>query len=298
MKILDKVLRERAVHNILFYFVASFFTLFIVWAFVAEIDQVVRAEAQVEPVGKVQQVQSLYSGSVSMADISVGDVVKKDQVVIMLDTQELQSSYDIAINRIKLLNKEKEIYTTLVKEGVEPEIKLVQIEQKLLEAKDQQTKAALQLKFSQLKSPIQGILTAVNISGVGAVVRAGDILAEVVPQEEYYLIKAKILPKDIGKVSVGQHARVSFTAYDFSRYGVIEGEIAKIAQNTTKTKQGEIYYDAWIKTKGSTFSKSSIDPNILPGMIAQVDMLGEKRTVFEYIMSPLNRMASRALSEQ
>jgi len=33
-------------------------------------------------------------------------------------------------------------------------------------------------------------------------------------------------------------------------------------------------------------------------MLAQVDMLGEKRTIFEYIMSPLNRMASRALSEQ
>jgi len=295
---LDKVLRERTVHNVLFYFVATFFIAFLIWAFVAEIDQVVRAEAQVEPVGKVQQVQSRYSGSISKLDISVGDIVNKDQVVITLDTQEVQSSYDIATNRIKLLNKEKAIYTTLVEAGIEPEIKLVQIEQKFLEAKDQQTKAGLQLKFSQLITSITGIVTAVNVSGVGAVVRAGDVLAEVVPQEEYYLIKAKILPKDIGKVTVGQYARVSYTAYDFSRYGVMEGEVTKIAHNTTETQQGEIYYDAWIKTIGSTFSKSPINPNILPGMIAQVDMLGEKRTIFEYIMSPLNRMASRALSEQ
>jgi len=295
---LDKVLRERTVHNVLFYFVATFFIAFLIWAFVAEIDQVVRAEAQVEPVGKVQQVQSRYPGSIVKLDISVGDLVNKNQVVITLDTQEVQSSYDIATNRIKLLNQEKTIYVSLVEAGIEPEIKLVQIEQKLLEAKDQQTRAGLQLKFSQLRSPIAGVLTAVNVSGVGAVVRAGDVLAEVVPQEEYYLIKAKILPKDIGKVSVGQNARVSYTAYDFSRYGVMEGEMVKIAQNTTKTQQGEIYYDAWIQTKGSTFSKSPINPNILPGMIAQVDMLGEKRTIFEYIMSPLNRMASRALSEQ
>jgi HlyD family type I secretion membrane fusion protein len=156
----------------------------------------------------------------------------------------------------------------------------------------------LQLQFSQLTSPIAGILTAVNLAGPGAVIRAGDVLAEVVPQQEYYLIKAKVLPKDIGKVSVGQLARVSYTAYDFSRYGVMEGEVTKIAQNTTKTQQGEIYYDAWIKTQGSTFSKSDINPNILPGMLAQVDMLGEKRTIFQYIMSPLKRSASRALSEQ
>lgn len=295
---LDKVLRERAIHNVLFYIIALFFISFISWAYVAEIDQVVRAEAQVEPVGKVQQVQSRYPGSVVQMDISVGDVVSADQVLIILDTQEAQSTFDMAAQKIALLNKELGIYTPLVNAGIEPEMTLVQIEQRLLEARDQQRRAALQLQFSQLTSPIAGILTAVNLAGPGAVIRAGDVLAEVVPQQEYYLIKAKVLPKDIGKVSVGQLARVSYTAYDFSRYGVMEGEVTKIAQNTTKTQQGEIYYDAWIKTQGSTFSKSDINPNILPGMLAQVDMLGEKRTIFQYIMSPLKRSASRALSEQ
>jgi len=295
---LDKVLRERAIHNVLFYIIALFFISFISWAYVAEIDQVVRAEAQVEPVGKVQQVQSRYPGSVVQMDISVGDVVSADQVLIILDTQEAQSTFDMAAQKIALLNKELSIYTPLVNAGIEPEMTLVQIEQRLLEARDQQRRAALQLQFSQLTSPIAGILTAVNLAGPGAVIRAGDVLAEVVPQQEYYLIKAKVLPKDIGKVSVGQLARVSYIAYDFSRYGVMEGEVTKIAQNTTKTQQGEIYYDAWIKTQGSTFSKSDISPNILPGMLAQVDMLGEKRTIFQYIMSPLKRSASRALSEQ
>jgi len=295
---LDKVLRERAVHNILFYIIAVFFVFFLSWAYVAEIDQVVRAEAVVEPVGKVQQVQSRYPGSIASMDISVGDKVNKGDVLITLDTQEAQSTFDMASNKIKLLQKEQAIYQKLVDANIEPEIKLVQIDQRILEASDQKQRAQLQLKFSQLTSPISGVLTAVNPAGASAVVRAGDVLAEVVPQEEYYLIKAKVLPKDIGKVSVGQNARVSYTAYDFSRFGIMEGEMIKIAQNTTTTQQGEIYYDAWVKTHGSTFSKSTINPNILPGMIAQVDMLGEKRTIFEYIMSPLDRMASRALSEQ
>jgi multidrug efflux pump subunit AcrA (membrane-fusion protein) len=295
---LDKVLRERTVHNVLFYIIALFFVFFISWAYVAEIDQVVRAEAVVEPVGKVQQVQSRYPGSIKKLNVVVGDLVKKGDVIINLDTQEVQSTFDMVENKIKLLKKEQAIYQKLVKAKIEPEIKLVQIDQRLLEATDQKQRAELQLIFSKLTSPISGVVTAVNPAGIGAVVRAGDVLVEVVPQEEYYLIKAKILPKDIGKVSVGQNARVSYTAYDFSRYGIMEGEVVKIAQNTTKTQQGEIYYDGWVKTQGSTFSKSPINPNILPGMIAQVDMLGEKRTIFEYIMSPLNRMASRALSEQ
>jgi multidrug efflux pump subunit AcrA (membrane-fusion protein) len=295
---LDKVLRERVIHNFLFYVIALFFVFFLSWAYIAEIDQVVRAEALVEPVGKVQQLQSRYGGSVVQMDVSVGDVVRENQVLIMLDTQEAQSTFDFTNQKIALLNTELSIYTPLVEAGIEPEITLVQIKQRLLDAKDQLNRAALQLQFSQILSPISGVITAVNLPGVGAVIRAGDVLAEVVPQEEYYLIKAKVLPKDIGKVSVGQPARISYTAYDFSRYGVMEGEVTKIAQNTTKTQQGEIYYDAWVKTEGSTFSKSDINPNILPGMIAQVDMLGEKRTIFEYIMSPLNRTATRALTEQ
>jgi HlyD family secretion protein/adhesin transport system membrane fusion protein len=295
---LDKVLRERTVHNVLFYIIALFFVFFLSWAYVAEIEQVVRAEALVEPVGKVQKIQSRYPGSIEKLNASVGDVVKKGSVLIVLDTQEAQSTFNMAVKKIMLVKKEQAIYEKLVKANIEPKIKLVQIDQRLLEAVDQKQRAELQLKFSNLTSPISGVVTAVNPAGIGAVVRAGDVLLEVVPQEEYFLIKAKILPKDIGKVSVGQNARVSYTAYDFSRYGIMEGEMIKIAQNTTTTQQGEIYYDAWVKTTGSTFSKSPINPNILPGMIAQVDMLGEKRTIFEYIMSPLNRMASRALSEQ
>jgi len=295
---IDKILLENKGHDLLFFTIALLFIAFVSWAYFAEIDQVVRAEAQVEPVGKVQLVQSRYPGSVNFSEISVGDQVQSGQVLVRLDTQEAQNVFDSADQKIALLKEERVIYQPLVKAGIEPEIKLLNIRQRLLELVEQKQKAALQIKFSEITAPITGVLTAVNLPGPGAVIRAGDVLAEVVPQKEYFLVKAKVLPKDISKVSVGQNSRVSYTAYDFSRYGVMEGEVTKIAQNTTKTEQGEIFYDTWVKTKSVTFSKSDIKPNILPGMIAQVDLLGEKRTILEYIMSPLKRTASRALTEQ
>lgn len=295
---IDKILLENKRHDLLFYTIALLFIAFVSWAYFAEIDQVVRAEAQVEPVGKVQLVQSRYPGSVRFSEISVGDQVQLGQVLVRLDTQEAQNVLDSAVQKIALLKEEKAIYQPLVKAGIEPKITLLNIRQRLLELVEQKQKAALQIKFSEITAPITGVLTAVNLPGPGAVIRAGDVLAEVVPQKEYFLVKAKVLPKDISKVSVGQNSRVSYTAYDFSRYGIMEGVVTKIAQNTTKTEQGEIFYDTWVKTKSVTFSKSDIKPNILPGMPAQVDLLGEKRTILEYIMSPLKRSASRALTEQ
>ncbi|MEO1885696.1 MAG: HlyD family efflux transporter periplasmic adaptor subunit, partial [Methylococcales bacterium] len=267
---IDKILQENKGQDFLFYLIALLFIAIGTWTYFAEIDQVVRAEAQVEPVGKVQLVQSRYPGSVIFSEISVGDGVQSGQVLIRLDTEEAQNIVDFAEQKIKLLMEEMMIYQPLVKAGIEPEMKLLNIRQRLLEEIEQKQKAALQIKFSKITAPISGVLTAVNLSGSGAVIRAGDVLAEVVPQKEFFLVKAKVLPKDISKVSVGQNSRVSYTAYDFSRYGVMEATVTKIAQNTTKTEQGEIFYDTWVKTKSLRFSKSDIKPNILPGMIAQV----------------------------
>jgi multidrug efflux pump subunit AcrA (membrane-fusion protein) len=130
------------------------------------------------------------------------------------------------------------------------------------------------------------------------VVASGEALAEIIPDSDSFLVKAKLLPKDISTVTPGQIARVSFVAYDFSKYGVLEAEVVEIAQNTTETDRGEIYYDAWVRTLENTFGKSGVKPKIIPGMIAQVDILGEKRSVMEYVLSPILQTTSKALTEQ
>jgi multidrug efflux pump subunit AcrA (membrane-fusion protein) len=130
------------------------------------------------------------------------------------------------------------------------------------------------------------------------VVSSGEVLLDVVPRSDAFLVKARIQPKDISTVTIGQAARVSFTAYDFSKYGVLEAEVVNIAQNVTETERGESFYEAWVRTIEVTFAKSGVKPKIIPGMAAQVDILGEKRTVMEYLMAPILQTADRALTEQ
>jgi len=283
--------------DVIFYVVGLFFIVLMVWANYAEIDQVVRADAKVEPAMKVQKIQSRYPGSVESIYVEVGDTVQQGQVVLSLDKAEAQISFNTTTAQIALIEEELEIFKPLVEAGIEPKIKLIEIKQRLVEAKDKLARAELQLANSDVKSSITGTVTAVHIPGIGAVLKGGETLIEVIPEADYFVVKAKILPKDIGKVNVGQLSRVSFSAYDFSRYGVLMGTVTKIAQNTTETQQGEIYYDAWITTEGDKLSKSSTKVNILPGMLATVDLLGEKLTVLEYIISPLQKGVARAFTE-
>lgn len=275
-----------------------FFTLAGIWAYNSEIDQVVRAEAQVEPAGKVQKVQSRYPGSVYSINAEVGSEIKKGDTLVELDVEETKILKKSIEKKITLLNEKQDLYLPLVERGIEPKMTLIDMKQKVADLEEKLLRHDLQIKNSSIVANAGGVITAVHTTGVGEVLKGGEVLMEIVPESDFFIVKAKILPKDISKVSVGQEARVSYVAYDFSRYGVMPSTITKIAQNSTETKDGEMYYEAWVKTNGDTFTKDNYKPRILPGMIAQVDMLGEKRSILDYIFSPLEKGMSKALTEQ
>ena len=96
----------------------------------------------------------------------------------------------------------------------------------------------------------------------------------------------------------GQQTKILLTSYDFTVYGSISGYVEEIAQNTSETDRGEIYYETWIQSKNLKLSKSDIKPEILPGMLAQVEIIGKKRSIYEYLMKPVLETTARAFTEK
>ena len=154
------------------------------------------------------------------------------------------------------------------------------------------------LKDTKLRSPIDGIITKIYPKGNGAIVTGGDDVVEVAPFFNNVRVKAKLKPQDITQVKEGQTARILLHSYDFTVYGTISGYVDEIAQNTSESDRGEIYYETWVESRNLKLSKSNIEPTILPGMLAQIEIIGEKRTIFEYLMKPILKTTSRALTEQ
>ena len=181
----------------------------------------------------------------------------------------------------------------------------VQAEERLADSTNTMTKTSAEytslierMAMAEVKAPSDGIISAIFVTTEGEVVNGGETLAEVVPITDSFLVLAKVQPADISNVTQGQLCRVSFAAYDFAKFGSIEGKIVNIAQNITETNQGLMYYEVWVETTTASFSKSDLVPNIMPGMVAQVDILGEKTRIIDYILTPLKRTAAIALTEQ
>jgi adhesin transport system membrane fusion protein len=151
-----------------------------------------------------------------------------------------------------------------------------------------------------LRAPMAGMINRVLISTRGGTVRAGEPLVEIVPSEDSLLIEARVKPADIGAVRLTQHARVAITAYDRSVYGLLEGTVVSISPDAVlEERTGETYYLVRVRTDANTLrGPDGRAVQIGPGMVAEVDMLGDKRTILQYLMTPITRMSETAFREQ
>ena len=104
-----------------------------------------------------------------------------------------------------------------------------------------------------------------------------------------------VLPKDIAFVFSGQKALVKLTAYEFSIYGGLEADVYNISPDTVTDEQGNTFYLVRVKTHKSSIGKGF---PIIPGMMAQVDILTGKRTVLMYLLKPILRGTSNAMKER
>ncbi|OYR21671.1 HlyD family efflux transporter periplasmic adaptor subunit [Brucella thiophenivorans] len=151
-----------------------------------------------------------------------------------------------------------------------------------------------------LRSPVRGIVKNIEVSTIGGVVPPNGKLMVIVPLDEQLLIETRILPRDIAYIHPDQRATVKITAYDYSIYGALNGKVVSISADTIQdeTKPEEYYYRVFIKTEtDALLNKNEERFPIVPGMIATVDIHTGAKTVFDYLIKPLNR-ASEALRER
>ncbi|AWF80489.1 secretion protein HlyD [Microbulbifer sp. A4B17] len=150
------------------------------------------------------------------------------------------------------------------------------------------------------KSPVRGIVKAIEVTTIGGVIPPNGKIMEIVPLDDQLLIEAKISPRDVAFIRPGQAAKVKITAYEYAIYGGLDGEVTTISPDTIQDeiKPGEYYYRVFILTeKDSLINKMGRKFPIVPGMIATVDIKTGSKTIFDYLIKPINK-ASEALRER
>ncbi|HFT0375678.1 HlyD family type I secretion periplasmic adaptor subunit [Enterobacter mori] len=149
-------------------------------------------------------------------------------------------------------------------------------------------------------APVRGIVKDIDVTTVGGVIPPNGKLMSLVPLDDQMVIEAKISPRDVAFIHPGQKALVKITAYDYSIYGGLEGEVTMISPDTLQdeVKRDVYYYRVYIRTDSNHLTnKQGQEFPVFPGMIATVDIKTGSKTILDYLLKPLNK-AKEALRER
>jgi adhesin transport system membrane fusion protein len=151
------------------------------------------------------------------------------------------------------------------------------------------------VKQATLKSPVNGKVSRLFFNTVGGVIQPGKEVLELVPTDEALVIETKVQIKDIAFLRPLQHAVVKLTAYDYTIYGTLDAVVESIAADSIIDDKGNAYYLVRVRTLQNDLGK---DLPIIPGMIAQVDILTGKKTILSYLLKPVLKANSYAFTER
>lgn len=407
-------------------FVGVMVCLFIAWAAVTEITEVVVSSGEVSPIGSVKRVQHLEGGIVKEIFVGEGDLVEKDAVLMTLDdagilpeleqlrtrlanlelkARQLRSvtdgqEFDIEsiperyqdiarsqaevlqakreaseaqaevlrdqlrqrrnelgllrdqvagnnrqiailtqqvdmrkqleekglISRVILLNDQRELaraesalaelvgkQKTAQNAIDEAESRLEEMESRLvMDAREQfaqvlaeiaELKETIQLKEDQInrlqiRSPVQGIAQELQTETVGGVIAPGSTVLEVIPNDADLFVEARITTQDIGFIYVGQEAQVKVTAFDYTRYGGIDGVIEGFSATTVQDEEGNTFYRTRIRLAKNYVGDDPERNRVLPGMEVIADVKTGKKTLLEFLLKPVVKALSESFRER
>lgn len=160
-----------------------------------------------------------------------------------------------------------------------------------------ETSVALTDKVNQavLKSPVNGKVSRLFYNTVGGVIQPGKEVLEVVPTDDALILETKIQIKDIAFISLLQPAVVKLTAYDYTIYGTLDAIVEHVSADSIVDDKGNAYYIVRVRTIKSNLGKGL---PIIPGMLAQVDIMTGKKTILSYLLKPVLKAKSYAFSER
>jgi membrane fusion protein, adhesin transport system len=177
---------------------------------------------------------------------------------------------------------------------------LVRVQSELAQADEQMVVRQDALTRTVLKSPVHGVVKSVKISTTGGIVGSGAPILEIAPIGPLVLVQAKIKPKDIGFIRLGQTAEVKLAGYDFNTYGGLEGKVTYISPDAVTAegdKTGEGHYRVIVTADRNNLKYKGEKLPVIPGMTAVVEIKTGERSVLSYLLRPMMK-SQEALRER
>ncbi|MCZ6859156.1 MAG: HlyD family type I secretion periplasmic adaptor subunit [Alphaproteobacteria bacterium] len=241
-------------------------------------------DTQKRLLGKGLVSRLVYLGAEKQLRLTVGELAEVRDRLIKA-TQAIREA------EAKLIEFEANSRGEALDEMGDVAAELAEVEERIVRLRDRVTRL-------EILAPVSGIVQELEADALGRVVTPGGLISKIVPVDGDLVAEAKLSPADVGQIRLGDIAKVKITTFDFARFGAIHGRVEKVSATTFKEPDGSVYYKVTILLESNHVGN---DPNtniLLPGMVADVELLGEERTILRYLLRPVYQSLDVALTEK
>ncbi len=228
-----------------------------------------------------------------------GVLVEEGEMIRKLEATGDVSQADILRSRRQIADLEAQITTRHNKFFQDAQAEMTKAQEDLNAQSEALNDRTQLLEQTDMTAPSRGLVKSIRVTTLGGVVRAGDIVMELLPTQSGLILEAKVYPADIAFVTVGQTANVKLDAFDSTVYGGFRGEVIYVSPDTLneETQRGpQPYYRVHVKIGTKDFDGEKAQRmEVRPGMTAQVDLVVAKRSVLSYLINPVSKVMSQAL---
>lgn len=222
--------------------------------------------------------------------------IQRHQASIESQREELQTKINVSTRQLTSLKQDFEAKDIELKQSLSSQSN--QLEKEWLDT-NQALKTALDVRSRiKVRSEHTGTIVGLNIHSIGGVVNPGDIIMEIVPNNEQLIVQAIIKPEDIDVVRTGQTAKVRLNAYNVRKTPPITGTVIYVAADRLNKKgEKESGYLVKVQLLQEEITKLT-NVELYPGMPTDVLILLENRTLWDYFTAPLFNSYYKAFREQ
>jgi membrane fusion protein, adhesin transport system len=142
----------------------------------------------------------------------------------------------------------------------------------------------------EVTAPAAGIVQEIAVTAPGQAVAAHEILMKLVPRSEGLVVQAKVANRDVGRLRPGMPAKVKVRAFDYLRYGSLDGVLQKVAADAAPdSRTGELAYAVTVVTDRGHLGSRAGEFEVMPGMVVDVDLKIGERTILSYLTDRIFR---------
>lgn len=221
--------------------------------------------------------------------LATNDVARNDYL------QREQARVELA-GRLETAKSQLESMTTEIQRTAHEEI--AQARRGVASSRQDVERYAAIMSLYTLRAPIDGTIQQLTAHTIGGVASAAQPLMLIVPTNGPVEVEAFIENKDKGFVHVGQPVAVKVDAYQYTKYGTLDGEVIFVSEDAIEDEKLGLIYAVRIQLNETTLTVDNKQKSVTPGMSITAEIKTGDRRIIEYVLSPLLTHVNEALDER